>query len=146
MSDQRTPYSDCLLFVSNAFARVLSRNAEPYFKKLGLSLTQGFLLMSIVREPGIAAGRLARELVLDPSTITRALEKLELKGLAFREEKGGVVEVYATPEGNKTEKDVRAAWGKARVFYEARFTKRDSQRLAKEMEEGLAWMMEWPDR
>ena len=146
MSDQRSPYSDCLLFSANAFARILSRNAEPYFKKVGLSFTQGFLLMSIARESGITAGKLARELVLDPSTITRALEKLELKGLAYREDRAGTVEVFPTPEGNKAEKDVRAAWGKARVFYEARFTKRESQRLAKELEDGLAWMLEWPDR
>jgi len=144
MAKPLSPYSGCILFMSNGFARAMAKVAEPYFAELGLSMTQAFLLMSVVREPGISAGTLAGEVLLDPSTVTRALDKMELKRLVYRESFRNTISVFPSPEGMKLEKDAAAAWGKVQVYYQAKFTKENSDRWAKELDEGLAWMRHYP--
>ncbi|MBX2980139.1 MAG: MarR family transcriptional regulator [Flavobacteriales bacterium] len=138
MESPLSPYSHCILFTSNAFARTLSKISEPFFAELGLTTTQAFLLMSIVREPGISAGKLSEELILEPSTITRALDKMELKRLIYREYSGASTIVFAGPEGTKLEKDAAAAWGKIRLYYEGRFSKEITDRWASDLDFGTA--------
>jgi len=140
MESPLSPYSHCILFTSNAFARTMAKVAEPYFAELGLTMTQAFLLMSIVREPGISAGKLSDELLLEPSTITRALDKMELKRLIYREHSGASTIVFAGPEGTKLEKDAVAAWGKIRIYYEGKFSKEYSDRWASDLDSGTAWL------
>ena len=36
------PYSNCFFFSVNAFARALSKAAEPYFAEIGLNPTRTF--------------------------------------------------------------------------------------------------------
>ncbi|HRH61057.1 MAG TPA: MarR family winged helix-turn-helix transcriptional regulator, partial [Chitinophagaceae bacterium] len=59
----------------------------------------GYLLMLVIEEPGIQPGILANHLQLQPSTVTRLIEKLEEKKLAVRITEGKLTNVYATPKG-----------------------------------------------
>jgi DNA-binding MarR family transcriptional regulator len=142
MEQLSSPYSSCFLFSVNAFARALSKAAEPYFAELGLTTTQAFLLMSLVREPGISTGQLAREVQLEPSTVTRALDKMERRMLTYREARGQSIRVFPSPDARKLEKDARAAWGKIKVLYHDKFTEEISDGWALELDRALRWLKE----
>lgn len=95
-SDSR--YCQCLYFSSNAFARKIEKLAQQSWKPVGLSPSHGYLLMAVVEEPGMQPGLLADHLQLQPSTITRLIEKLEEKKLVVRTTEGKLTNVYPTPK------------------------------------------------
>lgn len=140
MQRPSSPYSSCFFFSVNAFARALTKAAEPYFAEIGLTPTRAFLLMSIVREPGITVGKLAREVDLDPSTVSRALDRMERDSLIYRDISGSNMRAFPTPAANTLEKDAQAAWGKVKVLYESKFTKDATDLWAEDLDRSLRWL------
>lgn len=55
--------------------------------------------MLVIEEPGIQPTSIAEHLQLQPSTITRLIEKLEEKKLLVRTTEGKITNVYPTPKG-----------------------------------------------
>ena len=61
-------------------------------------------LYKVYREPGHSAATLARELDMDPPTVTRSLDRLEAKGLLLRERSSAdrrIINLTLTPEGRQ---------------------------------------------
>jgi MarR family transcriptional regulator, organic hydroperoxide resistance regulator len=103
-------YGACLLFASNALARALTAIGEAEFAKVGLSYSHAYLLSELALNPGSTPSMLSETLFLSPSTITRLVEKLEAKGLAYRQSEGKHTRVYATEAGSALAPAVGAAW------------------------------------
>ncbi len=122
-----------MFFSANALARVLMKMADETFSPLGLTPTQAFILMSIGREPGINMSRIAHELRLDISTITRTLDKMKLSGLLYSEPWKKSVRLYALPDGQEKVADVKAAWKKLGIRYSHRLGKDRTNKLADEI-------------
>jgi DNA-binding MarR family transcriptional regulator len=120
MGALKEPYKGCLFFSSNALARRLMRMAEEAFMPVELTPTQSFILMSIGRRPGVTITQLALELRLDVSTISRAMDKMKVRGLLYSEQKGRATRLFPLPEGSEKIADVRAAWKKLKIRYSAR--------------------------
>ena len=93
------PYCRCLFYSANALARATTRIAEEAFGATGLAPSVAYVLMSVLREPGVSPGRLAGIMMLDASTVTRLLERLERKRLVRRQARGRAVAVFPTPAG-----------------------------------------------
>ncbi|HET7896639.1 MAG TPA: MarR family winged helix-turn-helix transcriptional regulator, partial [Flavisolibacter sp.] len=72
--------------------------ATESWKKVGLSPSHAYVLIAVLEEPGIQPTALAEHLQLQPSTITRLIEKLEEKKLAVRTTEGRLTNVYPTPK------------------------------------------------
>ncbi|HYH13798.1 MAG TPA: MarR family transcriptional regulator [Flavisolibacter sp.] len=90
-------YGQCLYFTSAALARKVDKLAQASWKQVDLSPSHGYLLLSILEEPGMQPTALAEQLQLQPSTITRLIEKLEEKKLVIRTTEGKLTNVYPTP-------------------------------------------------
>ncbi len=118
MKTLQDQFHACLYFSSSALARVLDRSAKELFGAVELSPTQGYILMAARKASGITVGDLAHVLVLDQSTVTKTLEKMELKGLVQREVFGRSVRIFLTQAGERREADAKAAWKKLRTIYE----------------------------
>lgn len=101
---------NCLYFTVNKLSRAITRMAEDSFKKTGLSPTHAFLLMLVNNKPGISQSELAEQLHMMPSTITRFIDKLVMKGLIERKAEGKRSFIYPTETGENTQQDIRAAW------------------------------------
>ncbi|WP_234735567.1 MarR family winged helix-turn-helix transcriptional regulator [Tellurirhabdus bombi] len=84
--------------------------ADEEFGRLGLTASHAFLLKEAVENPGIQPKDLSEELHLTPSTITRLIEKLELKRLVERKMEGKHTLVYATEKGVALLPDIKRAW------------------------------------
>jgi MarR family transcriptional regulator, organic hydroperoxide resistance regulator len=101
MKTTDSKYCKCLYFASNALARKVEKLAQQSWSKVGLSPSHAYLLMMAIEEPGIQPSNLADNLQLQPSTITRLIEKLEEKKLLVRTTEGKVTNVYPSPKGKE---------------------------------------------
>jgi DNA-binding MarR family transcriptional regulator len=94
-------YCKCLYFTAGALARKVEKLAGESWKKVNLSPSHAYLLMMVIEEPGIQPKTLAAHLQLQPSTITRLIEKLELKKWVIRTTEGKLTNVYPTPKAKE---------------------------------------------
>ena len=77
-------FDQCLYFNTTALARVLEREWTKAFKPFGLTPSQGFMLRLVLDQPGLLHGELARQMVIQRPTATRALDGLQKLGLVER--------------------------------------------------------------
>jgi len=101
MKTSASQYAQCLYFTSAALARKVEKLAIESWKKIGLSPSHAYLLNTVLNEPGIQPTSLSEHLQLQPSTITRLVEKLEEKKLVVRTTEGKVTNVYPTPKAKE---------------------------------------------
>lgn len=130
-SDSR--FSQCLYFSSNAFARKIEKLAIDSWKPVGLSPSHGYLLIAVVDEPGIQPGLLAEHLQLQPSTITRLIEKLEEKKLVVRTTEGKVTNVYPTPKAKDMYGKMQACINHFHTAHSALLGKEDAKKMVQQM-------------
>ena len=74
-------FERCLYFNSNKMVRKINRIWEKAFAEVDLSPAHAYLLRAVLKQPGSRLGVLAEELSLAPSTITRFVDALVIKGL-----------------------------------------------------------------
>ena len=98
MKTSCSKYAQCLYFTTNALARKIEKLAIESWKTVGLSPSHAYLLLAVIEEPGIQPTGLAEQLQLQPSTITRLIQKLEDKKLIIRTTEGKITNVYPTPK------------------------------------------------
>jgi DNA-binding MarR family transcriptional regulator len=110
MKDKSSKYCGCLYYSANALARVMTRLAEESFSTTGLAPSYAFLLMMVNDQPGIQAGELSQKLLLAPSTVTRLIEKMEVKGYLERKTSGKFTSVYPTARSLESDPKIREAW------------------------------------
>ena len=101
MKTSCSKYAQCLYFTSASLARKVEKMAVESWKKVDLSPSHAYLLIAVLEEPGIQPTALAEHLQLQPSTITRLIEKLEEKKLAVRTAEGKITNVYPTPKAKE---------------------------------------------
>lgn len=100
----------CLYFTANNLARIMTNWAEEEFKITGLSPNQAFIILIVCETPRITPLEIADYLSLSPSTITRFIDKLEIKNLVSRSVEGKRVVIEPTPNGQKLVSDINKAW------------------------------------
>ena len=83
-------------------SKELTRRYQPMLDKLNLTYTQYVVMMYFWEMGHASAGEVSRALLLDPSTLTPILKKLEQKGYLARRrdpEDGRSLAVALTPAG-----------------------------------------------
>lgn len=110
MSECKSKYCGCLYHSANALSRIITRMAEEEFALTGLTPSYAFVIMSVYEKPGIQPLDLSREMQLKPSTITRLIEKLELRGLLVRKARGKYTEVHPTKDTKTAYDNVKKSW------------------------------------
>ncbi len=133
MKTSESTYSKCMYFVSNALARKTEKLAVAAWKPASLSPSHAYLLMLVLREPGIQPGALSDELHLTPSTITRLIEKLEEKKLVIRTTEGKTTNVYPTPKGKEMNPLLQECLKTFYEIYSAILGREESARLVQNM-------------
>jgi MarR family transcriptional regulator, organic hydroperoxide resistance regulator len=124
-------YSSCIYFATNALARKMEKIAVDAWKKTDLSPSHGYLLMLVLDEPGIQPKKLSEELHLEPSTITRLLEKLEEKKLLVRIVEGKQTNVYPTSKAKELLPKMKQCVADFYKTYSVILGKNESGRLIK---------------
>ena len=129
MENEKNIYCNCLYYSVNALSRKITKMADEEFAITGLSSSYAFIMMTVNSKPKIQPNQLAEIMMLMPSTVTRLVEKLELKGLLERKSEGKYSYISATKKGKNLNKKIKQAWHN---LYE-----RYSTLLGKELSEEL---------
>lgn len=122
-------FGNCLFFSTAALSRRLNEFAEEEFGRIGMAPSHGFVLLVVLKNPGIQPSEIARQLSFKPSTITRFLDRLEQMSLIERKLQGRTAQIFPTPRARKMEEPVRNAWKALYSKY--------SRSLGKELEQKL---------
>lgn len=133
MKTSDSKYCKCLYFTANSLARKIDKLAQESWSKVGLSPSHAYLLMMALEEPGIQPGFLADHLQLQPSTVTRLIEKLEEKKLLIRTTEGKMTNVYPTPKGKELLPKLKECLNEFYTRYSAILGKEESAKLVQTM-------------
>ena len=101
-------FERCLYFHTNALARQVNKLWEQAFDDLGLSPAHAYLLRLVLAQPGISQGRIAEELKLEKSTVTRFVDSLEQRGYLNRIKSGREVEIMPTQKCKNIARQLQA--------------------------------------
>ena len=110
MTKNDSIYCQCLYYSANALARVMTKMAEEEFSITGLAPSYAFLLMSINGKPGIQPKEISDIMQLTPSTVSRLIEKMEIRGYVERKSIGRTTEVYPTDKSLALDVKIKEAW------------------------------------
>ncbi len=84
-----------LTFVSNSFSRYMNEIATDVFADIGLIPSEAYILLIVNSQKDIQPKDLSKRIRLAPSTVTRAIEKLERRSLIARRQESKFV--YLNP-------------------------------------------------
>jgi DNA-binding MarR family transcriptional regulator len=132
----------CLYFTSAALARKVEKLAVESWKPVNLSPSHGYLLLAVLEEPGLQPTVLGGLLQLQPSTITRFIQKLEEKKLVIRTVDGRITNVYPTPKAKELQPKMQACMEQFYERYSAVLGKEESERLVQSMTKVAAKLKE----
>ncbi len=133
MKTSDSKYCKCLYFTANALARKIEKLAKESWSKVNLSPSHAYLLMMAIEEPGIQPSALADHLQLQPSTISRLVEKLETGKLVVRTTEGKITNVYPTPKGKELLPKLKECLNEFYSSYASILGKEESAKLVHSM-------------
>jgi len=116
---QRQLLARCACFDLRKATRAVSRLYDDCLRPLGLNITQYSLLRVIESEPQISISTLGRYMVMDRTSVTRALVPLERDGLV-RSDAGSDKRtrmVFLTKKGAKLLAGARPRWDEAQKTF-----------------------------
>ena len=100
----------CLYFTSNTLSRLINKMTEEVFMPTGLAPSYAFLMMVVLEKEAIGIGELASTLNLAPSTLTRFVDALIVKGYVKRKQEGRNMLILSTPLGKALLPSIQEAW------------------------------------
>jgi len=105
----KVPFEETLIFTFLQFGRALrSRMAHEYWK-LGLYAGQEMFLNCLWRDDGLTQGKLAELCNVEPSTVTKVLNRMEKAGLVKRSHSTPLT-VTLTSRGKSLRKQIESCW------------------------------------
>jgi len=122
-------YDQCLYYASNVFARSMEKLAEEEFGAIGLSPSYAYLLMAAIQKPGIRPLELSQILQLHPSTITRLVDKLQIKGYLERLNSGRTTKILPTSKSQGMQLKLARAWQNLQNRYTLLLGEEQTQQL-----------------
>lgn len=133
MKTAESKYCQCLYFTTAALARKVEKLAQESWKPVHLPPSHAYLLMAVLEEPGIQPSLLAAHLQLQPSTVTRLMEKLEKRKLIVRTVEGKITNVYPTPKAKELYPKMKECMHHFYTCYAAILGSNESKELAQNM-------------
>ena len=107
----------------------MNRTADEAFSKTGLSPSHALLLYIVNLKCGIQKKEIGETLHLTPFTITRLIEKLELKGFVSNKVEGKNAYLCTTPDGLALQSEITTLWDRLRDKYNGILTKEETARF-----------------
>jgi DNA-binding MarR family transcriptional regulator len=115
---------DCNCFVVRSAARHVTQLYDQFLAPVGLHVTQFSILAKLKRFGPLTINALAKQMVMDRTTLGRNVGPLERDGLIRIEASavdGRARELHLTKAGEKRVQDARDAWEEAQARFDSRF-------------------------
>jgi DNA-binding MarR family transcriptional regulator len=123
---------DCNCFAIRQAARYVSQMYERHLTEVGITAAQFTILASIGRRPGVQMAELADSMVMDRTTLVRALKPLQRDGLVEAAQESAssrAVGLRLTATGRDTLVKASAQWRAAQAEFEAKFGEKRAKAL-----------------
>jgi DNA-binding MarR family transcriptional regulator len=124
MTDASLKPEDCNCFMARSAARHVTQLYDQFLAPVGLHVTQFSILAKLKRLGPMTINALAKEMVMDRTTLGRNVLPLERDGLIRIEASTAdrrAKELHLTKTGEKRLQAGREAWTKAQTRFEHRF-------------------------
>jgi len=125
MSDRRLPTSqDCNCFAVRSAARHITQFYDQFLAPIGLRTSQFSILAKLNRLGPLTINALAKEMVMDRTTLGRNIQPLERDGLIRTEQVASDLrakELYLTKAGEKRLQEAFSGWSRAQAQFEKSF-------------------------
>ena len=129
----RTPDCNCLAL--RQAARDLSRRYEAHLGPAGITITQFSILGFLRHQPAMGMAALADAMVMDRTSLLRALKPLQRDGLVVSTAAGRRLELSLTAEGAAKLRAAAPLWRRAQAEFEAQFGASRAARLRDDLRE-----------
>jgi DNA-binding MarR family transcriptional regulator len=127
---------DCNCFAIRQAARFVSQMYERHLSAVGITAAQFTVIAAIGRKPGVQMAELAEQMVMDRTTLVRALKPLQRDGIveAAQESRGSrAVGLRLTASGKDALVRASAQWRAAQEEFEAKFGEKRANALRKSL-------------
>jgi DNA-binding MarR family transcriptional regulator len=115
---------ECNCFVVRSAARHVTQLYDQFLAPVGLHVTQFSILAKLKRRGPLTINALAKDMLMDRTTVSRNVLPLERDGLVKIEASasdGRAKELHLTKAGDKRLQAGREAWAQAQARFENRF-------------------------
>ena len=136
MTTPNPSYLDCNCFAIRQAARFVSQLYERHVSQAGVTAAQFTLLAAIHRRPGMTMAELSDAMVMERTTLVRALKPLQRDGLVTAEQQDASTRAVAlrlSDAGKKTLGEASLQWREAQKEFEAGYGASEAERLRKEL-------------
>ncbi|SAK97544.1 MarR family transcriptional regulator [Caballeronia ptereochthonis] len=127
---------DCNCFAIRQAARYVSQMYERHLNVVGITSAQFTIIAAIGRKPGVQMAELAEQMVMDRTTLVRALKPLQRDGIveaAQETPSSRAVGLRLTASGKETLAKASAQWRAAQAEFEAKFGEKRAKALRKSL-------------
>jgi DNA-binding MarR family transcriptional regulator len=134
----------CACFRARNMARAITGLYDQALEASGLRSTQLAILAAIRAHGAVSMQKLATELDLDPSTMTRTMQPLEREGFVASEagEDRRLRELALTPKGHRKLAEAAALWDTAQERLREKIGNERFERLVADMGEVVSALRE----
>ena len=125
---------DC--FALRQASRHISKLYERHLSEAGITPTQFSILRTVSQRPSLTMARLAKAMVMDRTTLVRALKPLLQRGLvvaSFEGQGRRRLRVVLTRRGSTTLDEAVVHWATAQARFERSFGKQQATHLRTEL-------------
>ncbi|MFC0400331.1 MarR family winged helix-turn-helix transcriptional regulator [Paraburkholderia rhizosphaerae] len=129
-------HDDCNCFALRQAARYVTQMYERHLSRVGLTAAQYTIMAKLSRKPQLAMVDLADSMVMERTTLVRALKPLQRDGLVVSEpsEHDGRTYLFSLSDAGKhLFEQAVAAWRDAQDEFEAKFGKTRAKALRSEL-------------
>jgi DNA-binding MarR family transcriptional regulator len=125
----------CYCQASRRSSRHLTRTYDRHLAPAGISISQYAILATLERDPDLLVAELADRMVMERTTLVRALKPLRQAGyvLSGQVGSGRSLALSLSPHGLKKLAEARPLWNAAQNEFEKAFGVQRAVRLRKEM-------------
>lgn len=127
---------DCNCFAIRQAARYVSQLYERHMSVIGITSAQFTLIASIDRRPGVQMAELAESMVMDRTTLVRALKPLQRDGIVEMEQQSPnsrAVGLTLTEAGKVMLSQGVQQWRAAQAEFEAKVGEKRAKALRKSL-------------
>ncbi len=111
--------SDNLYFNLAALSREISAIAENSFVDLGLTPSEALLILVVNEKSETQPSEISERITLAPSTITRMIEKMEVRNIVQRRHEGKYTFVSSTEKGKNLNASILEKWAETQQLYKS---------------------------